>query len=148
MIPITLIIYLVAAAAVLGAIYGAYRWIDGSWETSAGIERGAKDKQGEWDAAVAAQRELERVAAEQASTKLEKGNEKAKVVYKTITRAVDRYIDRPVYRRECFDDSGLRDANRALLGSESTPSGKPDKPLPAPDAAPGRDRRLDPAQGG
>lgn len=146
-ISLQLIIYLAIAAAVLGAIYGSYRWVDSSWETSAGIKRGASDKQAEWDKAVADQRERERLAAETASTKLETGNEKARVVYKTITRAVDRYVDRPVYRRECFDADGLRDANRAILGQEGEPPGKPDRAVPRPDAAAGRERGLSPAEG-
>lgn len=146
-IPITLIFYAVAALAVMGAIYGVYKWIDTSWETSAGIKRGAKDKQAEWDKAVADQREAERVAAEQASSKLETNNAKSRVVYKTITQAVDRYIDRPVYRNDCWEPAGLLDANRALLGGESGPPGKPDRGLPAVDAASGRDGRLDTPKG-
>lgn len=146
-ILISLLIYAAIAAAIGGAIYGVYKWIDTSWETTAGIERGEKTKQAEWDKAVAEQREKERLASEAASTKLEAGNEKSRVVYKTITRAVDRYIDRPVYRADCWEPSGLLDANRALVRGEGDAPGKPDRPLPRPDAAAGRDWRGDPPKG-
>lgn len=134
MIPIGLIAYGLAALAVVGAIYGVYRAIDASWETTAGIERGAKDKQAEWDAAIARQREAERVAAEAASTNLEKGNAKARIVYRTITQEVDRVVTRDLYRNVCLDDDGLRHARAAILGGESPPPGKPDGPLPKPAA--------------
>jgi hypothetical protein len=69
--------------------------------------------------------------ANDAAKVLEKGNAKAKIVYRTITKSVDKYIDRPVYRNVCFDDDGLRDANQALSG-QIAPRSQPDKPLPKP----------------
>lgn len=78
------------------------------------------------------QRELEeRARADKAATNLEKDNAKAKVVYRTITKQVDKYIDRPVYRNICLDADGLRDANAALSGA-LTPAGEPDKRVPRP----------------
>lgn len=56
-----LIIYAVMALAVLGALAGLYALIDNSWETSAGIERGETNKQGEWDKA---NREAQKAADE------------------------------------------------------------------------------------
>lgn len=38
----TLLVYLSVAAAGLGMIYGAYRWVDGTWQTSAGIAEGKR----------------------------------------------------------------------------------------------------------
>jgi hypothetical protein len=136
-----LILYVAIAVAVVGSIYAVYSYIDHHWETTAGIERGAKDKQAEWDAANAKQRKAEADKSAKAATGLEKGNADAKVVYRTITQRVDRYIDRAIYRAECFDDDGLSDANSALLGKITTGS-KPDGTLPKPDASSGRFRGI------
>lgn len=47
----------------------------------------------------------------QVSAELEQARNDRKIVYRTITRNVQTYIDRPVYQRECLDSDGLRDAN-------------------------------------
>ena len=46
----TLIAYGIMAAVALGMVYGAYSYVDHSWETTAGIEQGKKLKQPEIDA--------------------------------------------------------------------------------------------------
>jgi len=92
----------------------------------AAAERECKD-------AAEKQRAAEAKKGAAASDKKEKQDAKAKVVYRTITKTVDKYIDRPVYRNVCFDVDGLRDANAALSGA-LTPAGKPDKRVPKPDA--------------
>lgn len=38
------------------------------------------------------------------------------VVYKTITKKVDKIVERKVYSNECFDSEGLEEANKALRG--------------------------------
>ena len=135
---ITLLLYAGAALAVVALLYGAYKWVDTSWETTAGIERGTKTKQAEWDAAVEAQREKEAKQIETATTKHEAQREKTKIVYRTIRQNVERVVTRDVYRdRACFDPDGVRLASDALRGPNGTP-GKPDKPMPATDRAPGR----------
>lgn len=138
MIPIGLIAYGLAALAILGAIYGVYRWIDRSWETTAGIERGTRDMKAKWDGAVALQREREVKQAAGALTNLEKANAKARVVYRTITRDVDRVVTRDVYRNVCLDDDGLRIARHAIRGESAAP-GEPDKPVPELAGPRGRD---------
>lgn len=62
---------------------------------------------------------------------LEVAKSERKVVYETITKTVDRIVDRPVYRNLCLDDDGLRNVNTALAGK---PTGKPDAAMPAADA--------------
>lgn len=39
---ITLVIYTAIAAAAVGTAYAAYRWVDDTWQTSAGIEEGKR----------------------------------------------------------------------------------------------------------
>ena len=136
-------IYLIALIGVGIALYGAYKWVDTSWETTAGIRKGAKDKQAEWDQAKQDQREKERAKIDTATTKREAQREKTTTVYRTITKNVDRYIDRPVYAAACIDDSGLRDINAALRGPDA-PASKPSSGLSGPDAA-GRSDRGKPA---
>ena len=86
----------------------------------------------EWSAANEKARKEEAARAAQAAADLEVERGKKKIVYRKITETVDRYIDRPIYRNVCFDADGLRDANRALLGSFTDPS-KPDGGMPAAD---------------
>lgn len=54
--------------------------------------------------------------AADASEGLEKKRVETKTVYVTLTKYVDRIIDRPVYHNLCFDDDGMRIANAALAG--------------------------------
>ncbi len=44
-----------------------------------------------------------------------------KVTYATITKTVDRFVDRPVYRTACIDASGLSSINAALAGKADDP---------------------------
>ena len=69
----------------------------------------------------------------QVSAELEQVRNDRKIVYRTITRNVQTYIDRPVYQRECLDDDGLRDANAALAGRVGT--GQPPTAVSATGAA-------------
>lgn len=63
-----------------------------------------------------------------------------KVIYATITKTVDRLVDRPVYRSECIDDDGLRNINGALAGTAADP-GQPDAAVPAAVTASGPNGR-------
>lgn len=36
--------------------------------------------------------------------------------YKTITKTVEKLVDRPVYKNQCIDTEGLEAANKALGG--------------------------------
>lgn len=141
----TILLYLIAGIAFLAMLYGLVYWVDTHWETKAGVARGESTKQAEWAAAVAKQRADEEEKIGDASTKKEAGDANAKIVYRTITRTVDKYIDRPIYRNECLDDDGLRDANRALGGPGGAAAGT-DKPMPGPGAAGKQDGSGGPAK--
>lgn len=138
LIPLPLILYGVAALAIIAALWAIYHGIEGR-----GYERG----KAECEQAAKAQREAELKASAAASTKLEASNAKAKTIYRTITRTVDKIVERPIYRdRACFDDDGLRAANDALRGPRAA-AGKPDEPVPGSGAARERDGRSDTAEG-
>lgn len=124
-----ILIYLIAAGVVLAILAGAYFKITGDAHKA-----GYKEAQMECVAAAKAQREAEAKQAATAVTKLEANRAEIQIKYRTITKTVDRYIDRPIYRNVCLDPDGLRDAN-AALGGPGTPAGKPDKPVPTPHPA-------------
>ena len=120
----SILLYAVLALAVLGTLSGI------SWK----IRESGKDAiRVEWAEANRIQREKEAKQAATAATKLEVGNVKAKVIFRTITREVDKIVEKEVYRHVCFDADGVRLANAALRG-EIAPPAKPDKPMPKPDA--------------
>ena len=117
----SLIAYGLIALAVMGAIgtgvYKVKQW-------------GGNEVRAEWSQANEKARKEEAERASLAAAELEKARAEKKIVYRKITETVDRYIDRPVYHNACFDADGLRDANRALLGTLSDPA-KPDSGVPA-----------------
>lgn len=132
----TILVYGLIALAIIGLLSGI------AWKI---YSAGQTAKQAEWERAAAQQARKETIQSTHAATQLEADHAQAKIVYKTITKSVDRYIDRPVYRTECFDADGLRDANAALSGQAAAPP-KPDYSLSRPDPAGRRQGQLGPAQ--
>lgn len=101
-----------------------------------GYWRGHHDASNACEAAKVAQMEADRQATaaktagiNKESEKLEVGNANAKVVYRTITRTVDKIVERPVYRNVCLDDDGVLAANAALAGQPAD-TGQPDDTVP------------------
>jgi hypothetical protein len=70
------------------------------------------------DAAAKAETEkkAEEAKANTASTQLETKAAAAQVIYRTITRNVDRVVTKPVYSNVCLEPEGLAIANAALAG--------------------------------
>lgn len=132
----TILVYGLIALAILGVLSGI------AWKI---YSAGQTAKQVEWGKAAAQQTRKETAQSTHAATQLEAKNAESKVVYRTLTRTVDKYIDRPVYRAECFDADGLRDANAALSGQAAAPP-KPDYSLSQPDPAGRLQGRLGSAQ--
>ena len=125
------LVYLVAAAAALGILAALVFWADRNIATSAGVKKGEAAVQKKWDDANKEAREREAAAGATAATGLETDREKTKVAYRTVTKQVDKIVERPVYRNLCFDADGLRSANVALSGA-LTPATEPDRPVPKP----------------
>lgn len=69
----------------------------------------------------------------EASAALEASRNEREIVYRTITKTVEKVVTRDVYRNICIDDSGLQLINDALAGRASDPA-KPDAAVPAADA--------------
>jgi hypothetical protein len=118
---VNLIVYAVLALAVLGMIgtgfYKVKQW-------------GGNEVRAEWDEAKAETRKREAEASAKAAAELAEARAKAKVVIQKRTVYVDKIIDRPVYRNQCFDADGLRCLNAAINGTDATGC-KPDGTVPA-----------------
>lgn len=124
-----IIAYGLIAALFVGMLAGLYH---------TGSTNGYAKAKAECVEAAAVQREAELGKINTATAVKEQEDVKAKVVYRTITKTVDKYIDRPVYRNVCLDADGLRDANAALT-EPGSPASKPHDAVPEPDAVGRRD---------
>jgi len=60
---------------------------------------------------------------------LEKAKNAQHIKYVTITKNVDRIVERAVYRTDCIDDDGLRNINSAIAGTPAD-TGIPDAAMP------------------
>ena len=128
LLPVRIYAYIAAVVLILGAFGATYLY---------GRSAGTDSVRLEWEEASRVQRAREAATANEAALRLEGSREKERVVFKTITRSVDRLVDRPVYRNVCLDDDGLRLARCAIRG-EGADTCKPDQPVRG---TPGPDRR-------
>ena len=131
-IPIGLVLYAAAGLAILASLWAFHHH---------GVNQGRAEIQTKWDAANKAQRDKEAQQAQAASTNLETGNAKDRIVTRTVTVQVDKIVERPVYRNVCLDPDGLCVA-RASIHGESADTCKPDKPVSSASRTGGRDWRL------
>lgn len=121
----TLLAYGIGAIVILGMIgTGVYKIHDAGYQSA----------KAECERAGAAQREAESKQAVEAATGKEKEDAKAKVVYRTITRSVDKVVEKPIYRNVCLEPDGLRDANVALSGGTQPITPKPHRGVPRVDS--------------
>lgn len=91
----------------------------------------------------AAELERTRVESRDRLKKIERGDEaavaheqfkaKEEIRYVYRTQMVDRIVERPVYRNQCFDDDGLRLLNDAIAGRDAP--GQPASTVPGSPAA-------------
>lgn len=57
----------------------------------------------------------------QVSADYEKAKSEQRVQVETVTREVQKIIDRPVYQQHCFDDDGLQQLNSLIASGASEP---------------------------
>lgn len=129
----SLLLYGLVALALLGAFSGiAYKIHDAGYQQA----------RAECEQAARAQRELEEKQATKAAVRKEKGDAKARIVFRTIREEVERVVEKPVYvDRPCLDDAGLRLARDAIAGRTSSNPAVVDRAVPAPAPAVGRDSK-------
>ena len=112
---------LYAAVAVISASVGSV----GAWRVQS-WRHDAKDAQRIEAAAELARNN--RQAAQVASEGLENDRTKTEIRYRTITRNVEKIVERPIYAQSCFDDGGMH-ALRSAIGSASD-TGEPADAVP------------------
>lgn len=109
----------VAAAVIAAAIAFTSGWKVNGWRHDSAEKQRIENTQ-----------ELARLNAktsDKAAIGHESFKENERVIYQTITKTVEKIVERPVYRNSCFDDDGLRQFNAAVTGAEPATS----KPAPA-----------------
>ena len=57
----------------------------------------------------------------QVSVDYEKAKSEQRVQVETVTREVQKIIERPVYQQHCFDDDGVSAINSLITGDSSEP---------------------------
>ena len=60
-------------------------------------------------------------AINQVSADYEKAKSKQRIKVETVTREVQKIIDRPVYQQFCFDDDGVSAINSLITNDSSEP---------------------------
>lgn len=61
-------------------------------------------------------------AINQVSVDYEKAKSEQRVQVETVTREVQKIIERPVYQQHCFDDDGVSAINSLITGDSSEPT--------------------------
>ena len=100
---------LITAAVLVAFILGAGYWLRGLQEKAtmvAEVQEQARADKAQADRASSAVQETE-----VAKTKTE-------IRYVTVTKEVEKLVERPVYLQQCFDDDGLRVLNAQIRGSD------------------------------
>lgn len=85
-----------------------------------------RDLEAEHAAAKTVARRVDRIDV--AAVGLEKDKAKIRTEFLTVTKEVERVVQKPVYLNICFDDDGLRIANAAI--HPAAPAGQPASTLP------------------
>ncbi len=98
-----------------------------------------QEERREWERQADALRKQKQDVMDAAAGKKERMRNEKRPVYQDIDRSITKYVDRPVYVRDCIDSDGLRDINAALAGRRQPEgAGQPAAAMPATGAA-GRD---------
>lgn len=106
----TLKLKLAAIGTALVLAFGAGWWLRGLQVKAATVDQTKVQAQADVQQA---QRTSEAVQAHaQAKTETE-------IRYVTVTREVEKLVERPVYLERCLDDDGLRALNAQILGTDA-----------------------------
>lgn len=103
-----------AAAIALGPAFGAGWWLRGLQVKAATVDQTKAQAQAD---VRQAQRTSEAVQAHA------KAKTETEIRYVTVTREVEKLVERPVYLERCLDDDGLRALNAQILGTDAPGAG-------------------------
>lgn len=98
------------AALVAAFLFGAGWWLRGLQVKAATVEQ------------VQTQAKADAAQAGRTSTAVQAHAEvkaKTEIRYVTVTKEVEKLVERPVYLGQCFDDDGVRALNAQILGFDS-----------------------------
>ena len=99
-----------AAVTALGLAFGTGWWLRGLQVKAAMV----KQTQAQAQADVQQAQRTSTAVQQHAQTKTE-----TEIRYVTVTREVEKLVERPVYLERCMDDDGLRVLNGQILGTNS-----------------------------
>jgi len=105
------VVFLLMALSLLGAAY---------WKGYQHEKRALDDFKQAITATAKAANDAEQQAFDAQGKILVKKEVQIQTRIKEIQHDVEKVVDRPIYRNQCLDDDGLRDANAALAGPSST----------------------------
>ena len=105
---------LIAAGVALVLAFGAGWWLRGLQVKAATVDQTKAQAKADVQQA---QRTSEAVQ-QHAQVKTE-----TEIRYVTVTREVEKLVERPVYLQQCLDDDGLRAINAQILGADAPGSG-------------------------
>jgi hypothetical protein len=123
------VIYTHLAAALIAAAVAA----TGAWKVQ-DWRYGAKEADRQARLAKEQIRRADRI--DTAASDHERDKAEIRIEYETITKEVERVVEKPIYRDMCLDADGLRVLSDAIHGAD--PAGEPAGTVPRPATAPGR----------
>ncbi|MDD3019275.1 MAG: hypothetical protein PHE74_13070 [Comamonas sp.] len=105
---------LIAAGAALVLAFGAGWWLRGLQVKAAMV----KQAQAQAKADVQQAQRTSEAVQQHAQVKTE-----TEIRYVTVTREVEKLVERPVYLERCMDDDGVRILNGQILGTDAPGTG-------------------------
>lgn len=118
-----------ASVIALGLAFGTGWWLRGLQVKAATVDQTKAQAQADVQQAQRTSTAVQQHA--QAKTETE-------IRYVTVTREVEKLVERPVYLERCMDDDGLRVLNAQILGTDTPGAGQA---LPEAGHPAGRDGR-------
>lgn len=118
MAPVKLKLAICAAVIALGLAFGAGWWLRGLQVKATTVDQTKAQAQADVQQAQRASGAVQQHAQAQVKTEIR---------YVTVTKEVEKLVERPVYLQQCLDDDGLRALNAQILGADS-PGAEPTLP--------------------
>ena len=103
------------AKALIAALAAALVFLGGYWLRGLQVKAGWVDQAQAQAAAGVAQAERTSDAVQTHA----QAQAKTEIRYVTVTKEVEKLVERPVYLERCMDDDGLRSINAQILGIDS-----------------------------